>query len=792
MTLKNAFEDLALDSSVQAINTTLQGGINVDTGLVQPLTDAELRASALNVNLPTGAATSANQTTANNSLSSIDTKLPSLDGGYVPVTLKNSAVEITNDSGNAIPVNGTITANIGTTNGVALDSSVNSLLKPADTLAAVTAVGTITNTVTVKADTTSNQTYAFKVDGSATTQPVSFTRLSSSTDSVTTVPSGTQTVSGTVTANAGSGTFAVSAASLPLPTGAATSANQTTTNNSLSSIDGKVPALGQALAAGSVPIVLTSAQLTTLTPPAAITGYATEATLADANTKLPIGLTVLSNRLLTDGSGVTQPVSFTRLSSSTDSITTVPSGTQTVSGTVTANAGTGTFAVSAASLPLPSGAATSALQTTGNNSLSSIDGKTPALVQGTSPMLVYGISEGGGVVAPISVSDEGHLEVALQSPASVFGEVIVGGLHSLAQGDFAYGLNSNVVSSSVTGSGTATSSNQMAVCSTTATTSSSATIRSVRTAKYRAGQGINARFTAQFTTGVANSAQYAGLFNAQDGYSFGYNGTQFGVLYRRNNVDTWTAQSSFNLDKLDGTGKSGLTIDPTKINIFRMQVGYLGVFGCVFSVLSPINGQWVECHRTTTANTATTPQFINPTMWFSISSVNTTNNTNIVVRSASFGVFLEGERKRLGGIYGTQNFKSISTTATNVLTVRCNTTINGVTNNSIIRIRSLSVATAANVPVVFQAIKNTTLGGTPAYTNVDATNSMAAIDTAGTTVTGGTIVFNTLTGSAGNAFCDLTDFDIQLQPGETLTITANSISGAASNQAVAINWSEDT
>jgi hypothetical protein len=57
--------------------------------------------------------------------------------------------------------------------------------------------------------------------------------------------------------------------------------------------------------------------------------------------------------------------------------------TQPVSGTVTANAGTGTFAVSAASLPLPSGAATSALQTTGNSSLSSIDGKTPALGQTT-------------------------------------------------------------------------------------------------------------------------------------------------------------------------------------------------------------------------------------------------------------------------------------------------------------------------------------------------------------------------------------------------------------------------
>lgn len=41
---------------------------------------------------------------------------------------------------------------------------------------------------------------------------------------------------------------------------------------SAASIDTKTPALGQALAAASVPVVLTAAQITTLTPPAAING----------------------------------------------------------------------------------------------------------------------------------------------------------------------------------------------------------------------------------------------------------------------------------------------------------------------------------------------------------------------------------------------------------------------------------------------------------------------------------------------------------------------------------------
>lgn len=99
----------------------------------------------------------------------------------------------------------------------------------------------------------------------------------------------------TVGSTTGIGTVAnplnVANASLPLPTGASTSALQTTGNTSLSSIDTKTPALGQQLAAASSPVVLTAAQLTTLTPPAAITGFALEAghlaTIDTSTAKIP-------------------------------------------------------------------------------------------------------------------------------------------------------------------------------------------------------------------------------------------------------------------------------------------------------------------------------------------------------------------------------------------------------------------------------------------------------------------------------------------------------------------------
>jgi hypothetical protein len=118
----------------------------------------------------------------------------------------------------------------------------------------------------------------------------------------------------------------VSASSLPLPTGAATSANQTTANASLSSIDSKLtspltvtgPLTDTQLRASAVPVsgtVTANAGTGTFAVSAASlplpTGAATETTLSSLNTKVPSNLTVTSTRLLVDGSGVTQPVSGT-------------------------------------------------------------------------------------------------------------------------------------------------------------------------------------------------------------------------------------------------------------------------------------------------------------------------------------------------------------------------------------------------------------------------------------------------------------------------------------------------
>lgn len=140
----------------------------------------------------------------------------------------------------------------------------------------------------------------------------------------------------------------VSAASLPLPSGAATSAKQDTIIASEASIDSKTPALGQALSAASTPVVLPASQITTLTPPAAITNYANETggNLASVKTNTDNLVTIKTNQ--------TDKSQFTKLTDGTDTALVTGSGELNVLATaqpgtdigdVTINNGSGASAV---------------------------------------------------------------------------------------------------------------------------------------------------------------------------------------------------------------------------------------------------------------------------------------------------------------------------------------------------------------------------------------------------------------------------------------------------------------
>ena len=100
-------------------------------------------------------------------------------------------------------------------------------------------------------------------------------------------------------------------------------------------------------------------------------------------------------------------------------------------------------------------------------------------------------------------------------------------------------------------------------------------------------------------TGATNLIRAWGMFEGRNGFFFKQDGTELNVTIRSDTsgspVDLDIPQSDWNVDKLDGTGRSQMTIDVTKDNLYWMDVQWLGAGRVRFGVF--YNGQRIVCHE---------------------------------------------------------------------------------------------------------------------------------------------------------------------------------------------------
>ncbi len=338
------------------------------------------------------------------------------------------------------------------------------------------------------------------------------------------------------------------------------------------------------------------------------------------------------------------------------------------------------------------------------------------------------------------------------------------------------------------------------------TNGADACYRTVKVAQYRAGQGFVFRWTAAFTTGVANSTQEYGFGNGANGgggnaVAFGYNGTSFGILHRNGGSSTWVAQSSWNGDKCNGSGASGFTLSPTNLNVFAVHVPFLGAGDIRFFVQHPATGQWLLCHTIQYAGSSTSLEFTDPVVHFYGRVVSTGSTTNLVAYAGSAAAFVVGAVGNDGQQWAVNNTPlSVNGTAA-VLSIRCATSVNGALNNTPLRIRSIACSTdGGNTSTTFVAAFGVTLGGTPAFaafpgksaTTADngvtltSATTIGTVDVAGTTVTGGDPIWNACAARTSTAIAgELEENPVYIFPGQTLTFYA--ITTASANIVIAVN-----
>ena len=254
---------------------------------------------------------------------------------------------------------------------------------------------------------------------------------------------------------------------------------------------------------------------------------------------------------------------------------------------------------------------------------------------------------------------------------------------------------------------------------------------------------------------------------------------------------SWIAQTAWNKDKFDGTGSSGVTLDPTKGNVYKIQYQWLGFGDIDFSIENPTTKELVLVHRIEYSNANIVPSLQNPTLPLHIMAKNTSNTTNLTVKTSSMAGFTEGRIIEQSLLNSMENdIANLGTTELPILSIKNNVVHQVKINRVRVRPEFLSLATESTKPIVFRIKLNPTLTGTPAFTDVSAATSVVATDVAASGITGGREFLTIVLGKTDSKLIALHELDKALNPGDVISVTAQATSGSNQEVDVSLTWAE--
>jgi hypothetical protein len=252
---------------------------------------------------------------------------------------------------------------------------------------------------------------------------------------------------------------------------------------------------------------------------------------------------------------------------------------------------------------------------------------------------------------------------------------------------------------------------------------------------YQPGRSQLIFVTFNMIAAVANVLKFAGYSDGVNGIEFQLDGTtkQF-VIYSASSAGNETVtQSSWNLDKLDGTGASGFTLDITKtqILVIDIQALYVGRVRIGFD----IGGNIIYAHEFLHANLFASPyiQSANLPVRCGMTCTATVSTTMNFICSA---VISEGGTEDIN-VFG-YTFQqdsgaiSVGTGGTHMLSLRPRTTFNGITNRTRVAYIDVEIYNAGNQPIQWQLCIGQAISGTTTYNAVNSTYSSSEYNILGT------------------------------------------------------------
>jgi len=249
-------------------------------------------------------------------------------------------------------------------------------------------------------------------------------------------------------------------------------------------------------------------------------------------------------------------------------------------------------------------------------------------------------------------------------------------------------------------------------------------------------------------------------------------------------TDDFYPQSEWNLDPRPD-------LDPTKGNVFQIQMQYLGFGAITFFIEDSASGKFMPVHRIGYANNNVLPSVSNPTFRLGWLSANQGNTVDKVLKGASAAGFLEGITRHTDRSRATSNSNTVVLTALNILTVRNRLVFGGRRNRVEVFGLFLTLATDANKAVIVDVHRGATVAGDLDFSYIDEDSSVVEVATEAGAVTGGTLMGSFAISALEGATINLDDIGLLVLSDEIVTFSARAISGSGGAVTATLIWQED-
>lgn len=237
-------------------------------------------------------------------------------------------------------------------------------------------------------------------------------------------------------------------------------------------------------------------------------------------------------------------------------------------------------------------------------------------------------------------------------------------------------------------------------------------------------------------------------------------------------------------------------VDITKGNVWRIRYQWLGFGQINYEVEDPQAGRFIVFHKEPYVNKNTIPSVQNPTMPMGFRTINIGGTSTATLSVSSAAVFTEGKiLDNFVSYTASSPATSVDTDETPLLTI-CNKVVyggappDGLINRVIIEPDFLSMLTDGAQNVVFTMSKNSELLGVPVFVDIDTNNSVVGADTSATGIVLGRILAQFGLEKVDADSRDLLNRGFELKPGDTLSVSAHSVSGTNAQVTNTLSWRE--